>query len=165
MCGGFGDELASLSAQGSRRPGLKCSRALGRSLCSARNRIGARTIDLIDDVVSRCRPIRSKENGIGFRLPLLISGRKRTRATGHPLLGMHVPLAGRPGEHVWFGEISLERCPWIDDHRVQGVAVVAARSLRRDGHRCRRRSGLRATGDSHADQDRENAAAPASNRV
>ena len=54
------------------------------------------------------------------------STRKRTRAAGHPLLGMHVPLAGRPGEHVWFGELSLERFPWMDDHRVQGVAVVPA---------------------------------------
>jgi myxalamid-type polyketide synthase MxaC len=54
------------------------------------------------------------------------SARKRTQAAGHPLLGLHVPLAGRPGEHVWFGEISLELCPWIDDHRVQGVAVVPA---------------------------------------
>ena len=54
------------------------------------------------------------------------STRQRTQAAGHPLLGVHVPLAGRPGEHVWFGEISLERCPWIDDHRVQGEAVVPA---------------------------------------
>ena len=54
------------------------------------------------------------------------STRKRTRAAGHPLLGMHVPLAGRPGEHVWFGELSLERFPWMDDHRVQGVVAVPA---------------------------------------
>jgi acyl transferase domain-containing protein len=54
------------------------------------------------------------------------SGRKPTEATGHPLLGRHVPLAGRPGEHVWFGEISLERCPWINDHRVQEAAVLPA---------------------------------------
>ena len=44
----------------------------------------------------------------------------------HPLLGVHVPLAGRPGEHVWFGEISLATCPWVSDHRVKGVAVVPA---------------------------------------
>ena len=52
------------------------------------------------------------------------SVRKRTQAAGHPLLGVHVPLAGRPGEHVWFAEISLELCPWIGDHQVEGVVVV-----------------------------------------
>ena len=52
------------------------------------------------------------------------SARKRTQAPGHPLLGMHVSLASRPGEHVWLGEISLELFPWIDDHRIEGVAVV-----------------------------------------
>src|SRR5580704_17200083 len=49
---------------------------------------------------------------------------KRTQAAGHPLLGVHVSLAGRPGEHVWFAEISLELCPWIGDHQVEGVVVV-----------------------------------------
>jgi myxalamid-type polyketide synthase MxaC len=53
------------------------------------------------------------------------SSRKRTEASGHPLLGRHVPLAGRSGEHVWFSEISLEGCPWIDDHRVQGSVVLS----------------------------------------
>ena len=33
-------------------------------------------------------------------------------------------MAGRPGEHIWLGALSLERCPWIDDHRVYGVPVV-----------------------------------------
>jgi acyl transferase domain-containing protein len=45
---------------------------------------------------------------------------------GHPLLGTHVPLAAHPGEHVWCGEISLELFPWIDDHRVEGVAILPA---------------------------------------
>ncbi|MBV8969413.1 MAG: type I polyketide synthase, partial [Verrucomicrobia bacterium] len=35
-----------------------------------------------------------------------ISTRRPLPATGHPLLGTHVPLAARPGEHVWLGEIS-----------------------------------------------------------
>ncbi len=48
------------------------------------------------------------------------------RTDGHPLLGTHVPLAFHPGEHIWFGEISLEKVSWIDDHRVQGVSVVPA---------------------------------------
>jgi myxalamid-type polyketide synthase MxaC len=61
-----------------------------------------------------------------FPVASAYSTRKRTRAAGHPLLGMHVPLAGRPGEHVWFGELSLERFPWMEDHRVQGVVAVPA---------------------------------------
>lgn len=54
------------------------------------------------------------------------SGSRRARPAGHPLLGRHVPVAARPGEHVWMGEISLEQFPWIDDHRVEGVAVLPA---------------------------------------
>jgi acyl transferase domain-containing protein len=50
----------------------------------------------------------------------------QTQRTVHPLLGIHVPLAGHPGEHVWFGRISLELLPWINDHRVEGAAVVPA---------------------------------------
>jgi acyl transferase domain-containing protein len=52
------------------------------------------------------------------------STRKSTRSAEHPLLGTHVPVAARAGEHVWFGEISLELFPWIEDHRVQGVTVL-----------------------------------------
>jgi len=52
------------------------------------------------------------------------AGQRARVVAGHPLLGPHVPLAARSGEHVWFGEISLELCPWIDDHRVQGVAML-----------------------------------------
>ncbi|MBV9878398.1 MAG: type I polyketide synthase [Verrucomicrobia bacterium] len=58
--------------------------------------------------------------------PSGVSTRKPPGSAGHPLLGTHVPLAARAGEHVWFGEISLELFPWIDDHRVQGVAVLPA---------------------------------------
>jgi acyl transferase domain-containing protein len=54
------------------------------------------------------------------------SAPRGAKEAGHPLLGVHVALAGRPGEHVWFGEISLERCPWVDDYRLQEVAVVPA---------------------------------------
>ena len=54
------------------------------------------------------------------------ASRTRPQAGVHPLLGLHLPLAGRPGEHMWHGDISLETCPWIDDHRVQNVAVVPA---------------------------------------
>jgi acyl transferase domain-containing protein/acyl carrier protein len=54
------------------------------------------------------------------------SARNGALSTGHPLLGTHVSLAGRPGEHVWSGEMSLERFPWVGDHRVEEVAVVPA---------------------------------------
>ena len=54
------------------------------------------------------------------------ASRTRPQAGVHPLLGLHLPLAGRPGEHMWHGDISLETCPWIEDHRVQNVAVVPA---------------------------------------
>ena len=37
-------------------------------------------------------------------------GSKRPRATGHPLLGMQVPVAGRPGEHIWMCEKSVWNC-------------------------------------------------------
>jgi myxalamid-type polyketide synthase MxaC len=52
------------------------------------------------------------------------SVREPTQTADHPLLGKHVPLASHPGEHVWFAEISLELCPWIDDNRVLGVVAV-----------------------------------------
>jgi acyl transferase domain-containing protein/acyl carrier protein len=54
------------------------------------------------------------------------SARQRTKEAGHPLLGTHIALAGNPGEHIWIGEMSLESCPWVGDHRVQEVAVVPA---------------------------------------
>jgi len=44
----------------------------------------------------------------------------------HPLLGASISLAGRTGEYLWQGGLSLATCPWIDDHRVQGVAIVPA---------------------------------------
>jgi acyl transferase domain-containing protein len=52
------------------------------------------------------------------------SVRERAQTVGHPMLGKHVPLASRPGEHIWFAEISLELCPWIDDNRVLGAVAV-----------------------------------------
>ena len=54
------------------------------------------------------------------------SSRQVRRANGHSLLGKHVSLAGRPGEHIWCGEIGLERCPWMKDHRLQGKTVLPA---------------------------------------
>jgi len=43
--------------------------------------------------------------------------------TGHPLLGRHVQLAGAAGSHVWESTVSVAAPAFLDDHRVQGVAV------------------------------------------
>ncbi len=126
MCGGFRDDLAGLAAQGSETTWPQMLSSLGALFV-----LGAKP-----DWGAYDRPYRRRRVALPtypFQrqrhwLPVASadSARKRTQAAGHPLLGMHVPLAGRPGEHVWSGEISLERCPWIDDHRVQGVAVMPA---------------------------------------
>lgn len=42
----------------------------------------------------------------------------------HPLLGSRLPLA--QGLNIWENEISLRSLPYLDDHRVQGVAIVPA---------------------------------------
>ncbi|HVE81537.1 MAG TPA: type I polyketide synthase [Myxococcales bacterium] len=47
-------------------------------------------------------------------------------ASRHPLLGDHVSLAGRQGEHVFCTTVSLEDLPFLADHRVQGNAVMPA---------------------------------------
>ncbi|MWA04973.1 SDR family NAD(P)-dependent oxidoreductase [Actinomadura sp. LD22] len=46
------------------------------------------------------------------------------RAGGHPLLGHHVELAGAAGSHVWENAVNAEAQAVLDDHRVQGVAVL-----------------------------------------
>ncbi|HVV72266.1 MAG TPA: KR domain-containing protein, partial [Verrucomicrobiae bacterium] len=64
-----------------------------------------------------------------FWLPVQVPSHSQsgTNSPGlHPMLGMHVPLANEPGTHVWQGEISLLRCPWLKDHQVQGAAIVPA---------------------------------------
>jgi acyl transferase domain-containing protein/acyl carrier protein len=45
---------------------------------------------------------------------------------GHPLLGERRELASTSGMYSWEREISLATHPWLQDHRVQGVAVVPA---------------------------------------
>jgi acyl transferase domain-containing protein/acyl carrier protein len=42
----------------------------------------------------------------------------------HPLLGDYTPAA--TGAHVWQNELSLEAYPFLNDHRVQGTAVLPA---------------------------------------
>lgn len=48
------------------------------------------------------------------------------KASAHPLLGSRVNLAQSASALVWENEISLRRYPYLDDHRVQGVAIVPA---------------------------------------
>jgi myxalamid-type polyketide synthase MxaC len=45
---------------------------------------------------------------------------------GHPLLGKRYELASVPGTHVWQCEIGFDSHPWLQEHRVQGVAIVPA---------------------------------------
>jgi acyl transferase domain-containing protein len=52
--------------------------------------------------------------------------KERAAAAGHPLLGQHLALAGRPGEHVFHATVSLEDLPFLADHAVQGAAVMPA---------------------------------------
>jgi acyl transferase domain-containing protein len=51
----------------------------------------------------------------------------RTGEAGqHPLLGARLDLAHVPGTYLWQGELDLKRLPYLDDHRVQDIAVVPA---------------------------------------
>jgi amino acid adenylation domain-containing protein len=43
---------------------------------------------------------------------------------GHPLLGRRLAVAHAPGHHLWQTNVDLARVPYIDDHRVQGLAVL-----------------------------------------
>ena len=47
-------------------------------------------------------------------------------AATHPLLGHRIDLAATVGTHVWQGEVSGRRLPFLLDHRVQGQAVLPA---------------------------------------
>jgi myxalamid-type polyketide synthase MxaD len=47
-----------------------------------------------------------------------------SRADDHPLLGRRVALAFAPGHHLWESTLDLKRVAYLDDHRVQGVAVL-----------------------------------------
>lgn len=57
------------------------------------------------------------------------SGAARTvrRATGnHPFLGMHFRSPHLAGTHVWEAALDTSLLPYLDDHRIQGVAVLPA---------------------------------------
>jgi acyl transferase domain-containing protein/aryl carrier-like protein len=51
---------------------------------------------------------------------------RRRSVSGHPLLGPCFKPATQPGTHVWEMELSAELFPYLDDHRVQGLAVLPA---------------------------------------
>ena len=42
----------------------------------------------------------------------------------HPLLGSHVRLPEEPERHVWHGDVGTALVPWLNDHRVNNVAVL-----------------------------------------
>lgn len=46
------------------------------------------------------------------------------QADGHPLLGHHLQLADAAGSHVWESAVNVADRAILDDHRVQGIAVV-----------------------------------------
>jgi polyketide synthase 5 len=43
---------------------------------------------------------------------------------GHPLLGAHVRLPEEPERHAWQADVGTEVLPWLDDHRIHGVAAL-----------------------------------------
>ncbi|MFZ0833253.1 MAG: SDR family NAD(P)-dependent oxidoreductase, partial [Mycobacterium sp.] len=43
----------------------------------------------------------------------------------HPLLGPHVRLQEEPERHVWQGEVGIAAQPWLGDHQLRDVAVLA----------------------------------------
>ncbi len=44
----------------------------------------------------------------------------------HPLLGPHLELADRAGEHVWQGTLEGAGLAYLDDHRVRGAVIFPA---------------------------------------
>jgi phthiocerol/phenolphthiocerol synthesis type-I polyketide synthase C len=46
--------------------------------------------------------------------------------SGHPLLGTHLPLAADRRSHVWQGQLSLARLPYLADHRVGEQVIFPA---------------------------------------
>ena len=50
----------------------------------------------------------------------------RDKAYAHPLLGSRIDPAHTPATHVWQNQLSLRELPYLNDHRVQGAAIVPA---------------------------------------
>ncbi|HTQ17456.1 MAG TPA: sulfolipid-1 biosynthesis phthioceranic/hydroxyphthioceranic acid synthase [Mycobacterium sp.] len=53
-----------------------------------------------------------------------ITSDQANRVAVHPLLGSHVRLPEEPERHVWHGDVGTGAVPWLDDHRVNNVAVL-----------------------------------------
>jgi acyl transferase domain-containing protein/acyl carrier protein len=50
----------------------------------------------------------------------------RSRIGNHPLLGQHFTSAHPAGSHFWEVPLDKRSLPYLDDHRIQGVAVLPA---------------------------------------
>jgi myxalamid-type polyketide synthase MxaE and MxaD len=50
----------------------------------------------------------------------------RSGAGNHPLLGRHFQSAHPAGTHFWEATLDKNSLPYLDDHRIQGVAVLPA---------------------------------------
>jgi len=50
----------------------------------------------------------------------------RSRIGKHPLLGRHFTSAHPAGSHFWEATLDKRSLPYLDDHRIQGVAVLSA---------------------------------------
>ena len=50
----------------------------------------------------------------------------RSRAGNHPLLGRHLESPHPAGTHFWETTLDKHSLPYLDDHRIQGVAVLPA---------------------------------------
>ena len=78
---------------------------------------------------SRCT--RGSESVVGWRTQrrtrALNGSRSRaTRTEEHPLLGRHFKLAHPAGTHFWEVTLDKRALPYLDDHRIEGVAVLPA---------------------------------------
>ena len=50
----------------------------------------------------------------------------RNETGRHPLLGRHFEFAQPAGTHLWEVTLDKEHLPYLDDHRIEGVAVLPA---------------------------------------
>ena len=64
------------------------------------------------------RPMMLDLDGVG------IAPREGSAVSGHPLLGSHLRLPEEPERHVWHGDVGTDALPWLNDHRVNDVAVL-----------------------------------------
>ncbi|TRV80971.1 type I polyketide synthase [Streptomyces sp. 130] len=61
--------------------------------------------------------------------PLRQSSAPRSGASWHPLTGPHTTDPDAEGRHLWQTRITHTTLPWLDAHRVDGVAVVPGAAL------------------------------------